>query len=296
MGEPSELRFEASGLSFAALAWGPAEGRLALCLHGYPDTAWTWRFLGPLLAEQGWRVVAPFMRGYAPTDLAPDGCYQIGAFVRDAVEAHSALGGDDRAVLIGHDWGATAAYGAAAGSDSKWRRVVTLAIPPPRTLLGIGSPLSERLASGARQLPLSWYMLYQQVPGLAERSLDWLIPRLWSDWSPGFDGREDVERVFRALDGPERRTAAMRYYRALIQPWCRSDEYAAEQRRAFSRIRVPVLYLHGASDGCMRSAFAADAADALPPGSEVAVIEGAGHFLQLERPDEVNARIAGFIA
>src|SRR2546421_8636104 len=84
--EPQQLRVKASEITFAALAWGPPSAPLALCLHGYPDTAWTWRHLGPQLAERGWRVVAPFMRGYAPTELAPDGIYQIGALVRDAIE------------------------------------------------------------------------------------------------------------------------------------------------------------------------------------------------------------------
>jgi pimeloyl-ACP methyl ester carboxylesterase len=295
MHEPSALRYQASGLSFAALGWGPDDGPLALCLHGYPDTAWTWRFLGPALAERGWRVVAPFMRGYAPTDLAPDGCYQTGALIRDATLAHSALGGDRRAVLIGHDWGAVAAYGGATG-DTPWRRVVALAIPPPRMLVGLGLSARERLSRGARQLPLSWYMLYQQVPLLAERSLDRLIPRLWADWSPGFDATEDLDRVFAAIGAPARRTAAMRYYRAMLQPWCRSREYAAEQRSLFSRLEAPVLYMHGANDGCMRAELAVGAEEALPPGSEVEVVAGVGHFLQLERPDEINVRIADFIA
>jgi len=85
------LRLRAGAIDFAALAWGPQDGPLALCLHGCPDTAWTWRWLGPVLAERGWRVVAPWMRGYAPTGLAPDGGYQVGALVRDAVELHRAL-------------------------------------------------------------------------------------------------------------------------------------------------------------------------------------------------------------
>src|SRR5688500_18851789 len=92
--DPDTLRVSAGGISFAALAWGPADGPLALCLHGYPDTARTWRHLGPFLAERGWRVVAPYTRGYAPTGLAPDGSYQLGALARDAEELHRALGGD----------------------------------------------------------------------------------------------------------------------------------------------------------------------------------------------------------
>jgi pimeloyl-ACP methyl ester carboxylesterase len=293
MSGPIEIRYRASGMSFAALGWGADDGPLALCLHGYPDTAWTWRHLGPALAEQGWRVFAPFMRGYAPTELAPDGCYQLGALIRDANEAHAALGGDDRAVLIGHDWGAEAAYGAVALPDQPWRRMVALAIPPPASL---GKPprTAGEAALAARQLLYSSYMLYQQVPVVSERSLRWLIPFLWRRWSPGYDAREDVRRVFDALDTPARKTAALRYYRALF-PWHRSPEYAIEQSGMRKRQRCPVLLLHGEDDGCLQAAYSADAADVLPEGSEVALIAGAGHFLQLERPDEINRRIAAFV-
>ena len=112
--EISEGRIEANGLLFGYLEAGPAGGPLALCLHGFPDSAWTWRHLLPELAGAGYRAVAPFMRGYAPTEVPEDGRYQTGALVADAVALHEALGGDGRAVLIGHDWGAMAAYGAAA--------------------------------------------------------------------------------------------------------------------------------------------------------------------------------------
>ena len=88
-------------------------GPLALCLHGFPDTAWSWRHLLPALAEAGFHAVAPFMRGYAPTAVPTDGRYQIGALVADALALHDVLGGDGDAVIIGHDWGAMATYGAA---------------------------------------------------------------------------------------------------------------------------------------------------------------------------------------
>ena len=103
-----ELQVEAGGLSFGALAAGPESGPLALCLHGFPDTAHTYRHLLPELAAAGFRAVAPFSRGYAPTDVPADGRYQTGALARDANALHEALGGDERAVIVGHDWGAQA--------------------------------------------------------------------------------------------------------------------------------------------------------------------------------------------
>jgi pimeloyl-ACP methyl ester carboxylesterase len=282
-------------MSFGALGWGPADGPLALCLHGYPDTAWTWRHLGPHLAGEGWRVVAPFMRGYGPTDLAPDGCYQIGALAADAVGAHGTLGGDDRAVLIGHDWGATAVYAVAGFAPSLFRRLVTIAIPPPAVLMQPPRSVAD-VARAARQLRYSWYMGFHQLPGISERAQRRLIPWLWSQWSPGYAAAEDLARVWQALDSPARVTAALGYYRALAQPWRRSARYAAEQRGAFRRPRDPVLYLHGADDGCMQAALAVGAGDLLPSGSQVEVMPGAGHFLQLEQPELVNRRIADFIA
>jgi pimeloyl-ACP methyl ester carboxylesterase len=118
----------ANGLEFGLLEAG--RGPLALCLHGFPDTARTWRYLLPELAAAGFRAVAPFMRGYAPTAVPDDGRYSVGALAGDAGALHEVLGGDGRAVLIGHDWGAEAAYAAGALAPDRWRRLVTLAVPP----------------------------------------------------------------------------------------------------------------------------------------------------------------------
>jgi pimeloyl-ACP methyl ester carboxylesterase len=286
---PEEIGLEASGLRFAALAWGPPDGPPALCLHGYPDTAWTWRHLGPHLAQRGWRVIAPFMRGYAPTELAPDRCYQIGALAADAQNLHQALGSDLRTVLIGHDWGAVAAYCAAAQMPWLFASVVALAIPPPQAILD--APPSVLI----RQARASWYMAFQQLPVISERSLHWLIPKLWADWSPGYDGAADAQRALAALDGPGRRTAALRYYRAAAQPWLRSRRYARQQERALSTPRQPVLYLHGADDGCGLPAYVQRSRELLAPGSRVELVPDAGHFLQLERPGVVNDLIAEFL-
>src|SRR5688500_11701558 len=92
---------EANGREVGLLEAG--EGPLALCLHGFPDSAHTWRHLLPALAEAGFHAVAPFLRGYAPTAVPHDACYSMGALVADAVAMHQALDGDGQAVLIGHD-------------------------------------------------------------------------------------------------------------------------------------------------------------------------------------------------
>src|SRR5215467_6620098 len=125
---PRPASVRANGLEFGLLETG--SGPLALCLHGFPDSAHTWRHLLPALAGAGYRAVAPFMRGYAPTAVPKDGAFQVGALASDANALHEALGGDESAVLIGHDWGAGAAYSAAAYAPGRWRKVVTMAVPP----------------------------------------------------------------------------------------------------------------------------------------------------------------------
>lgn len=295
--EPERISYSANGLTCHALAWGPPDGPLALCLHGYPDTAWTWRHLGPHLATLGWRVVAPFSRGYGPTDLAPDRCYQVGALAADAVAAHGALGADQRAVLIGHDWGAIAAYPAASHSPQRFARVVTLAVPP----LGAvgGRPANgwrSEAAVLARQSRRSWYVGFQQLPVLSEWSLPRLIPRLWATWSPGYAADEDVAHVLESLDTPARRTAALRYYRAVARPWTQSPGYAEFQRRWLDVPACPVLYLHGTEDGCLLADYSARAASSLNGDSRMEIVSGAGHFLHLERPAAVNALISDFLS
>ena len=106
------------------------EGPLALCLHGFPDSAWTWRHLMPALADAGYRAVAPFLRGYAPSAVPADGRYQTAAVGLDACALHEALGGAGDAAIIGHDWGAMGTYVAASHEPERWRRVVAMAVPP----------------------------------------------------------------------------------------------------------------------------------------------------------------------
>ncbi|NMO92876.1 alpha/beta fold hydrolase [Actinomycetospora sp. TBRC 11914] len=280
------------GLDVAYLTTGPDDGPLAVLLHGYPDTAWSWRHLAPVLADRGYRVVAPFLRGYAPTGLAPDGSYQSGALVADAVALRRALGDGRPALLVGHDWGAVAAYGAAVHAPALWSRVVTMAVPP----LGFAAVALRRRRVGlvARQLRASWYMLFQQLPGVSEAALPRLVPRLWADWSPGYDASAEVPRVLAALDSPARRTAALRYYRAWLQRWRQLPRYRREERAVLGLPTHPLLYLYGTDDGCVRPEVSALAAELLPPGRVVA-IPGAGHFLPLEAPDRVAEVVAAFL-
>ena len=275
----TESRVTANEVDFTYLECG--EGPLALCLHGFPDTAHSFRHLLPALADAGFRAVAPYMRGYAPTAVPADGKYDGVTLGRDANALAEALGGGPDAVLIGHDWGAGAAYAATAMAPERWRRVVTMAVPPIESVM--------RIFFSYEQVRRSFYMYFFQTP-FAEMAVpadDFrFIARLWEDWSPGYDGSEDVAHVRDALRDPANLAAALGYYRAMFA----GGEGAPPQGDG-----VPTLYLHGRDDGCVGVAAADGAETQLPAGSQVRIVDGAGHFLHVEKPAEVNRLVVDWV-
>ena len=285
----SESRVSANDVDFALLEEG--SGPLALCLHGFPDSAFTYRHLLPELAAAGFRAVAPFLRGYAPTSIPADGRYQTGALGLDACALHEALGGDDRAVIVGHDWGAMATYVAANHEPERWRRVVTMAVPPAGAVAGG----FMRYA----QLKKSWYMFFFQH-GLADVvvAMDDLafIDGLWADWSPGYDASEDLPHVKDALRDPANLAAALGYYRATLGGVGVDPALDAVQAAGNAPTAQPTLYLHGRDDGCMGVEIAEAAGPFLTsPGSRLEIVEDAGHFLHVEQPAVVNELIRDFL-
>lgn len=286
-----ESTIEANGLQFGLLSMG--EGPLALCLHGFPDSAWTWQYLLPELAAAGYRAVAPFLRGYAPTSLDAEGKYQTGANAADAIALHEALGGDGDAVLIGHDVGAFAAYAAANAAPERWSKVVTLSIAPPNTM--------AKYFFTYDQLRRSWYVWLFQSPlaELAVPSNDFeFFDRIWADWSPGFDGTEFVDRAKAALGGSDNTAAALAWYRSTVGAGPRDPEFDAIEATAGNPLPQPALYLHGTTDGCFQIAEIDDEVLAALPaaGSHAELIDGVGHFLHLEDPVAINRRIIEFLA
>ena len=265
-------------------------GPLALLLHGFPDSAHTWRHLLPMLADAGFHAVAPFLRGYAPSSPSPDGRYQVGALALDAIALHDALGGGDDAVIVGHDWGATATHCAAAFAPERWRKVVTLAVPPGPALLNafIGNPA---------QLKRSWYMFFFQHPladlVVAQDDLAF-IDMLWADWSPGHDASEDLALLKPSLRDPANLAAAIGYYRATLSG-VGVDPALDDIQAAGALIPTqPLLYLHGAGDGCIGPEVAEAARAYAPANVTIEVVEGGGHFLHLEVP-KVADRIVEFL-
>ena len=281
----------ANGTDFSYLECGT--GKLALLLHGFPDTAQTWRHLMPALADMGYRVIAPFMRGYAPSAVPSDGCYQTAMLARDANALHEKLGGDSESVIIGHDWGAPSCYGAAIDAPSRWRKVVGMAVPPTAAL---GMAFVQNL----EQIKKSWYMFFFQH-GLADLVVGAdnhaFIEMLWRDWSPGYDASFDLESIRKSLADPKNLQAALGYYRATLGDGYRDPKLSELQIQMASGVpSQPLLYLHGANDGCIGVDVVESAKKIAPANVKFEVVAAAGHFLQLEQPKVVNKLICDFLA
>jgi pimeloyl-ACP methyl ester carboxylesterase len=194
--------------------------------------------------------------------------------------------------LIGSDWGAEAAYGAAAYAPERWRRLVTLAIPP--------LSMDAELFTDFDQLRRFFYMfLFTQPVAEMVVSADEMafIDRLWAEWSPGHDSEENLAFAKDCIREPDHLAAALGYYRAALGAPAEScGKFAAEQSVLAEAPPQPTLYLHGDRDGCIGVDLVRDAEAALSPGSRFSVVEEAGHFLQLERPELVNAEILDWIS
>ena len=268
------------------------EGPLALCLHGFPDSPHTWRHLMPALASAGFRVVAPYMRGYSPTSVPESGVYQTAALARDANALHEALGGNERAVIIGHDWGAPSVCGAAIDAPQRWSKVISMAVPP-------GPALGAAFLSNLAQIQRSWYMFFFQH-GLSNHVVSAndlaFIDMLWSQWSPGFAAATDLAHVKDALRNAENLQAALGYYRATLGDGKRDPELATLQQRMGGEYPTqPLLYLHGENDGCVGREVAEVARTMSPANVRYEFVADAGHFMQLEQPQKVNELIVDFL-
>ena len=277
----------ANQIKFYFLEMG--EGPLALCMHGFPDNAYTYRYLLPELAQAGFRAVAPFMRGYAPTEAPKDGRYQTALLGQDVLALISALGAE-RAALVGHDWGGFAVYCATALGPERVAKLVTIATAPQMT----GDLTNMTFLKGI------WHGFYFLTPQ-AERTLAHnnfaFLEDFWRDLSPGWNIPQEVlEGVGRTFSQPGVLEASLGYYRQNFSPDLQDPALRDVQKRANTNpISVPTLALHGTRDrpGALE---VFQSMDRFFTGElERVVIPETGHFMHLEKPQEVNRRIVGFL-
>ncbi|MBI3247000.1 MAG: alpha/beta hydrolase [Deltaproteobacteria bacterium] len=282
---------KANGLNFHYLEMG--EGPLVLCLHGFPDHARSFRHQLPALAAAGYRVVAPYLRGYAPTENPANGPYQPAALSQDVVALIDALAGKP-SLVFGHDWGAAAAYGAATIAPEKVSKLITAAVPFP-------SAIFSAFVTNPEQQRRSWYMFFFQMP-FAEDAValnDYaFLERIWQDWSPGWRyPAEEMASLKETFRKPGTLQAALGYYRHMLNPANHDPALAPIQEKLFTvPIDVPTLYFHGAKDGCLGLELADGMEQFFPKGLQTVVIPDAGHFVHQEKPEEVNKALLEFLA
>ena len=289
MADLSTGTVHANGIDFHYLEMG--EGPLALCFHGFPDHAYSFRHLLPDLAEAGFRAVAPFMRGYAPTQAPKDGKYQAVLMCRDVLGIIDSLGAEN-AYLIGNDWGAGAVTGATVLAPEKVNKLVTIA----------SGRADRELQRTYLHLRGTWHGYFFQMP-FAEEVVahndyafveDW-----WRDASPEWDipayALESIRETFRK---PGVVQAALSYYRARYRPELQDPSAAEDEARvAAGPVTVPTLALHGTRDRPKRlDGFQSENMDRyFTGGLEKVIIPGTGHFMHQEKPEEINPLIVDFL-
>lgn len=282
------ITLEVATGSFRALVAGPEDGELVVVLHGFPDVPSTFGVMIEELASRGFRVVAPWMRGYAPSVGA--GPYDVETLGADVLGIVDRVAGGGRQVhLVGHDWGAVVVYTLCASAPARFGTAVTMSVPHPLAFL--------RAARTSTQAFRSWYMAFFQLPGservAAARDFA-LIDLLWRRWSPGYRLprrlRDEVHACLR-----ESWPAPLLYYRAMFRPVGEAVRRLRPDTGIARRITVPLLYLHGAEDGCIRPEAARGAERYFAGPYRTELIDDAGHFLAAECPDLIAGHVAAWI-
>ncbi len=284
------LILTANGIGFHALADGPADGPLVLCLHGFPELARSWRRQLPALGEAGYRAVAPDLRGYGQTERR--GPYGIRTLVDDVAGLVAALG-RERAVLVGHDWGGAVAWSTAALRPTVVDRLVAVNCPPPAELF-------RSLLRSPAQLRRSWYILFFQLPWLPERRLAAngaeVVARalVGGAHRRGVWSAEELDTYRAAFARPGRAKAAIDWYRAAFRSALRP-----RRTRPLPRVSAPTLVLWGVEDRFLGRELVSPEAlrRVLAEGNlpTVVWIEDAGHFVQNESPERVNAELLAWL-
>ncbi len=310
---PSSRSISANGIEIFLLEQG--EGPLVVLCHGWPELSYSWRHQIQALAAAGFHVAAPDMRGFgrtsAPADIA---AYSIFDHVGDMVALVAALG-EKQAIIVGHDWGAPVAWHAALFRPDVFSAVAGMSVPPPSR--GRGRPLDTLRESGIT----NFYWQYFQTSGVAEREFErdvdvtmrTLLGRGFSDPSASLfieDGKGFLGDISAIRPLPHWLSEAdlsyfseayrksgfrggLNWYRNIDRNW----ELTAPWQGA--QIHQPSLFIAGSNDsvitGLIGAKRVADMERVLPNLKQKLIIDGAGHWIQQERADEVNGALVAFL-
>lgn len=271
---------EANGFRFAVDEAGEGD-RLALCLHGFPESRFSWRYQLPLLAELGYRAWAPDLRGYGDTEPKPREveAYLIDRLMEDVAALIDASGAKT-VTLIGHDWGAGLAWTFAANRVRPLERLVIMNVPHPAVMSAV-------LRRSFSQLAKSWYMFFFQIPGLPERVMTAndarAVRRAFHDMAIDKTNftPEVLDHYARNAQRPGAITGMINWYRAafrlqgkLAGPW--------------DPIEVPTLIVWGEADAALGLELL-DGTDAYVRDLTIHRLPGVSHWVQQEAPEKVNA-------
>lgn len=257
------------GIAFREL--GPAEGRVVLMLHGYPESSWMWRELMPRVAGAGWRALAPDLPGFgdSPPDLPLtwERCIE-------AVERFRSAAGIERCVLCAHDWGTL--YG------------LPWACEHPDAVEGLV------ISSGGFFPDGKWHGMAQamRTPGTGEELVRNLTREDWGELIRGLAPKiseQDLDEYWKAFEGEERRQGHLDFYRS-----CDFPKFARYDGR-LAALGVPALLVWGANDQFAPLAGAHRFARELPD-SELVVIDRAGHFVWEDEPERSGEAVTAFLA
>lgn len=276
-------------LRFHTLQCGPEDGPLALLLHGFPELSESWREVMPHLAQAGFRVVAPDLRGYGLTDV-PDAGYDIDSLAADVVSLMNALG-RQKTHLVAHDWGGAIAYMVAATHPEAVDRLVVCNCPHPLALVrGILRP---------EQLAKSWYMFAFAVPWLPERALSAnggaRIKRILKagsvDRSRLSAGR--LATYADAFSDRRRARAALSYYRQLFMTLLRPQ--SRRRLMAMPLIEAPTRIVWGDQDIALGQRLLDGVERYFAQTPDIVHLPEHGHFTPIEAADKVGELAARFL-
>ena len=278
----------ANGIRFHIAEAGT--GPLVLLLHGFGQYWRAWRHQLPVLAEAGFRVVAPDLRGYGDTDKTPRG-YDAFTLAADVAGLVRSLGERD-AILVGHGYGGVTAFDTAVMKPAQVRGVVAIAAPHPVRMARIRRPV--------RADRYSRLLAWAAVPGWPERHLvagnAALLERIVRSqsgpaWLSSPDFRETMPKMRQAIRVPGAARGACEHLRWVARsPW-RTDGHRHRDMLA-TPITVPVLHVIGDADRFTPASSLADARELCAGWYTMSTVRGVGHYPAEEAPDTVTELIA----